>query len=56
MEKKICALILARKNSQRIKDKNNKKINGRPLIFYTLNEIKKNKNIRWPAKNQRAGT
>lgn len=45
MEKKICALILARKNSQRIKDKNIKKINGRPLIFYTLNEIKKNKNI-----------
>ena len=45
MEKKICALILARKDSQRIKDKNIKKLNGKPLIFYSLNELRKNKKI-----------
>ena len=36
----IC-IILARKGSKRIKNKNLVKINGTPLIEYTLNSIKK---------------
>ena len=37
----IICIILARKGSKRIKNKNLVKINGTPLIEYTLNSIKK---------------
>lgn len=36
-KKKIICLIPARKGSKRIKDKNLKKINGKPLIYYAYN-------------------
>jgi len=34
---KIVCLIPARKGSKRIQDKNLKKINGKPLIYYAYN-------------------
>lgn len=40
MKKKILAIILARGGSKRIKNKNLKKINGHPLIYYTLKYAK----------------
>lgn len=45
MNNKVCALILARGGSKRIKNKNVVKINQKPVIFYTLNELKKSKKI-----------
>lgn len=36
-KKKIICLIPARKGSKRIQDKNLKKINGKPLIYYAYN-------------------
>jgi CMP-N,N'-diacetyllegionaminic acid synthase len=40
MKKKILAIIPARGGSQRIKNKNLTKINGHPLIYYTLKYAK----------------
>ncbi len=43
--KKIFCIILARKNSQGIKNKNLQKIKNKPLIWYPLNAAKKSKYI-----------
>lgn len=43
--KKILAIIPARGGSKGIKNKNIKKINKKPLIFWTINEAKKSKKI-----------
>lgn len=43
--KKIFCIILARKNSQGIKNKNLCKINNKPLIWYPINAAKKSKYI-----------
>jgi CMP-N,N'-diacetyllegionaminic acid synthase len=43
--KKICALIIARGGSKRIKNKNIIKINKNLLIWYTLNELMKSEII-----------
>ena len=45
MEKKIFAIILARGNSKSIKNKNLKKINGKPLLFWSIEQLKKTKSI-----------
>lgn len=45
MKKKIPCIVLARKNSKGIKNKNRIKINGIPLIIYTINYLKKVKSI-----------
>ena len=45
MKKKILALILARKNSKRLKNKNVYKLGNKPLVTWTFNILKK-KNIR----------
>ena len=42
-ENKVIILVPARKNSKGIKNKNIYKINGKPLIDYTLDSIKKSK-------------
>ena len=41
-KKKILAIITARKGSKGVKNKNLKKINNKPLIYYTFDFIKKN--------------
>ena len=41
--KKIFGIITARKNSKSVKNKNIYKINGKPLIEFTLAEAKKSK-------------
>ena len=41
MQKKILAIILARKNSKRIKNKNIKILKKKPLISWTLDLQKK---------------
>ena len=43
--KKICALIIARGGSKRIKNKNIVRINKKPVIYFTLNELNKSKFI-----------
>tara|TARA_X000000950_G_C13712588_1_gene576846 strand:- start:120 stop:845 length:726 start_codon:yes stop_codon:yes gene_type:complete len=43
--KKILCLIIARGRSKRLKNKNMCKINGKPLIYWTLKEAKKSKYI-----------
>ena len=45
MKKKILALVLARKGSTRLKNKNIKKIKGKPLVEWTFKKLYK-KNIR----------
>lgn len=45
MKKKICALIIARGGSKRIKNKNIVRVNKKPVIYYTLNELRKSKKI-----------
>ena len=45
MNFKFLAIIPARKNSKRIKNKNFKLLNGKPLIWYTIKEAKKVKKI-----------
>lgn len=45
MKSNILAITLARGGSKAIKNKNIKKINGKPLIFYTISEAKKSKYI-----------
>jgi len=42
---KILALIPARGNSKRIKNKNLRIVNGKPLIFWTINSARKSKYI-----------
>lgn len=44
-KKKILAITLARGGSKSIKNKNIVKINNKPLIYYTIREIKKSKYI-----------
>ena len=46
MNKNICALIIARGGSKRIKNKNIVRVNKKPVIFFTLNELRKSKNIK----------
>ena len=43
--KKIFCIILARKNSKGLKNKNLKKIKNKPLIWYPLNAAKKSKYV-----------
>ena len=45
MKQNILAVTLARGGSKGIKNKNLTKINGKPLIYYTIKEAKKSKNI-----------
>ena len=42
---RILAVTLARGGSKSIKNKNITKINGKPLIYYTIKEAKKSKLI-----------
>ena len=44
-KKKILCIILARGGSKGVKNKNIKKLNGIPLILYSLNTAKKSKYI-----------
>jgi CMP-N-acetylneuraminic acid synthetase len=46
INKKIYAMIFARGGSKGIKNKNIKKINGKPLIYYTIDLAKKIKKIK----------
>jgi CMP-N-acetylneuraminic acid synthetase len=41
----IIAIIPARKNSKRIKNKNIKKFNNKPMIYWTISKLKKFKII-----------
>jgi CMP-N-acetylneuraminic acid synthetase len=43
---KTVALIFGRKNSKGLKNKNIKKINGKPMFSYVIDEVKKVKNIK----------
>ena len=43
--KKIFCIILARKNSKGVKNKNLKKLKNKPLIWYPINAAKKSKYI-----------
>ena len=45
MKKKILGITLAREGSKGIKNKNLIKINGKPLLYYTIKEAKKCKQI-----------
>ena len=45
MSLQILAITLDRGGSKGVKNKNIKKINGKPLISYTINEAKKSKHI-----------
>ena len=40
LEKEFLIIVPARKGSQRIKGKNSKKMNGKPLYYWTLRELK----------------
>jgi N-acylneuraminate cytidylyltransferase/CMP-N,N'-diacetyllegionaminic acid synthase len=44
-KKNILAIITARKGSKGVKNKNIKKILGKPLIYYTFDFLKKNKEL-----------
>ena len=44
-KKKILGLVLARKNSKGLKNKNIKKIKGKEIFFWPLNSLKKSKYI-----------
>ena len=44
MEKEFLIIVPARKGSKRIKGKNSKKMNGKPLYYWTLRELKALKN------------
>ena len=46
MNKKIIAIIPARGNSKRLKNKNMLKLNGKPLIYHTIKAAIKSKLIR----------
>ena len=43
MREKILAVIPARKGSRRIKNKNIKTIDGKPIIYYAIKILKKSK-------------
>ena len=43
--KKILAITLARGGSKSVKNKNIKKILGKPLIYYTIKEVVKSKYV-----------
>ena len=43
--KKILAITLARAGSKRIKKKNIKKLNGKPLVYYTIKAALDSKKI-----------
>ncbi len=45
---KILGIMPARSGSKELKNKNLRKLNGKPLIFYTLNTLLKLKNIVYP--------
>ncbi len=45
MKQNILGVTLARGGSKGIKNKNLTKINGRPLLYYTIKEAKKSKNL-----------
>ena len=45
---KILGIIPARSGSRELKNKNLRKLNGKPLIYYTLNSLIKLKNIVYP--------
>ncbi len=45
LKKKICCIITARKNSKGLPNKNLKKINGKPLIYYPIKAALKSKYI-----------
>lgn len=45
MKKNILAIILARGNSKSIKNKNLKKINGKPLLLWSIEQLKRSKSI-----------
>jgi CMP-N-acetylneuraminic acid synthetase len=45
MKKKILAIILARGNSRSIKNKNLKKINRKPLLLWSIEQLKRSKSI-----------
>ena len=46
MKKKILALVLARKGSLRLKNKNNLKLHNKPLIQWTFDKLnEKNKEV-----------
>ena len=45
MKPNILGVTLARGGSKGIKNKNLSKINGKPLIYYTIKEAKKSKDI-----------
>ena len=45
MNKKIIAIIPARGNSKRLKNKNMLKLNGKPLIYHTIKAANKSKLI-----------
>ena len=45
MKKKIPCIVLARKNSKGIKNKNRINLNGKPLIQHTIDHLKKVKLI-----------
>ena len=44
-EKKILLVILARKGSRRIKSKNIKKFNGKPLVVWTIEQALRFQNL-----------
>ena len=43
LKKKIPCILIARKNSKEIKNKNRLLIDGKPLIEYSINYLKKSK-------------
>ena len=45
LNKRVTCIILARKNSKRIKNKNTLKINNKPLIQYTIESVNKSKSV-----------
>jgi len=45
MNKKVCALIIARGASKRIKNKNIIKINSKPVIYFTASQLNNSKKI-----------
>ena len=56
LQNKFMFIIPAKGNSQRIKNKNLKKLNGLPLVEYTLSFLKKNqihKNIYLSTENSK---
>ena len=46
MKKNIFAIILARGNSKSIKNKNLKKINGKPLLLWSIEQLQKTRTIK----------